>query len=355
MTAKEKKVAEILATNPNLDPLVIKSKLVAYSSDQSNSSIEKAGLLGSTPMRLLPTDKHGRLRESTLIEAMQKDRENGLIPFYVVGCLGTTPTCAFDDLTEIGPICQREKVWLHIDAAYAGAAFSCPEFRYLLKGVEYADSFNFNPHKWMLVNYDCSAMWLKDARYLVNSFDVERVYLEADQMPSMPEYRHWQIPLGRRFRSLKVWFVLRAYGEEGIQKYIRHHVSLAKYFESLVRTDDKYEVVSSNMGLVCFRLKDTDTINQKLLDKLAERKNIFVIAGSLNNRKIIRFAICSRFTEKCDIDYAWDEITTTTSIILGNRKRKHSQRFDETIAFKEIKLSEKILLDDSNDFVTELL
>ncbi|KAJ8969859.1 hypothetical protein NQ314_001543 [Rhamnusium bicolor] len=233
----------------------IKGKLVAYSSDQSNSSVEKAGLLGSMPMRLLPSDKQGRLTAATLIEAIEKDKSQGLIPCYVVANLGTTPTCAFDDLSELGPVCNRENIWLHVDAAYAGTAFVCPEYRHLMKGVEYSDSFNFNPHKWMLVNFDCSAMWVKDAKYLVEAFNVERIYLKDNHKGLAPEYRHWQISLGRRFRALKLWFVLRIYGVEGIQKHVRHQISLAQYFEKLVKSDKRFQLCTSSMGLVCFRLK----------------------------------------------------------------------------------------------------
>lgn len=314
LAAKERKVQEIIELNPDFTPEEIKGKLVAYSSDQSNSSVEKSGLLGSMHMRLLKADRNGRLRARTLLEAIKKDKEDGFIPCYVVGCLGTTPTCAFDDLTEIGPICQKENLWLHIDAAYAGAAFACPEYRYLMAGVEYADSFNFNPHKWMLVNFDCSALWLKNAENLVTPFNVDRIYLKMNKLPEMPEYRHWQIPLGRRFRALKLWFVLRIYGVEGIQNYIRKHVELAEYFEEFVRADNRFEVVSSNLGLVCIRFGD-DHQTTKLLEKIMERGNLFVIGGQLDGKKNIRFAICSRYCEKEDIEFAWEEILKAAEIV----------------------------------------
>ncbi|KAK9870422.1 hypothetical protein WA026_007992 [Henosepilachna vigintioctopunctata] len=255
LAAKERKVAELKAQNTTLTESEIKGKLIAYSSDQSNSSVEKAGLLGSMPMRLLPADENGILRGTVLAKAIEEDKRKGLIPCYVVANLGTTPTCAFDSLEEFGPICQKEGIWLHVDAAYAGTAFVCPEYRYLCRGVEYADSFNFNPHKWMLVNFDCSAMWVKNAKYLVEAFNVERIYLEDAHKGMAPEYRHWQIALGRRFRALKLWFVMRIYGVEGIQKHVRHHISLAKHFSELVGKDNRFEVCSLSMGLVCFRLK----------------------------------------------------------------------------------------------------
>ncbi|KAL3282035.1 hypothetical protein HHI36_005238 [Cryptolaemus montrouzieri] len=317
LAAKEKKVKELTAQGSSSTEAEIRGKLIAYSSDQSNSSVEKAGLLGSMPVRLLPTNKDGVLRGNVLAKAINEDKEKGLIPCYVVATLGTTSTCAFDSLDELGPICQKEGVWLHVDAAYAGAVFVCPEYRYLNKGVEYADSFNFNPHKWMLVNFDCSAMWVKNSKYLVEAFNVERIYLKDQHKGMAPEYRHWQISLGRRFRALKLWFVLRSYGVEGIQKYVRHQISLAKYFEELVSKDDRYEICSSSMALVCFRLKGDDSLSEKLLENIEKRKKIFCIAGHHYQRFCIRFAICSELTHKQDVAFAWNEFKEVTDEMLG--------------------------------------
>ncbi|KAJ8939239.1 hypothetical protein NQ318_015197 [Aromia moschata] len=316
LAAKEKKVRDLKALNPDLNDTEIKTKLVAYSSDQSNSSVERAGLLGSVPMRLIPADEDGKFPANKLLEAMRKDRAQGLIPCYVVACLGTTPTCAFDDLTELGPICNQENVWLHVDAAYAGAAFSCPEYRYLMEGVEYADSFNFSPHKWMLVNFDCSAMWVRNARFLTDAFQVDRIYLKSKQLTSIPEYRHWRIPLGGKFRALKLWFVLRIYGVEGIQNYIRHQVALAKYFEQLVVDDSRFELCCSNMGLVCFQLRGDNELTEILFEKIIENRNIFVLSGYFNGKYVIRFSICSQLTERCDIDNAWQEIVSQAKFVL---------------------------------------
>lgn len=307
-----------------MDEQTIKSKLVAYTSDQSNSSVEKSGLLGSVPMRLLPTDDECRLRGATLEEAMKKDREAGLIPFYVVATLGTTGTCAFDCLDELGPICNRDNIWLHVDAAYAGAAFVCPEFRHYMKGVEYSDSFNFNPHKWMLVNFDCSALWVKNAKYLVEAFNVDRIYLKHQHEGRAPDYRHWQIPLGRRFRSLKVWFVLRIYGAEGIKQHIRQHVQLAQNFGDLVEADERFEIVTKvTLGLVCFRVKGPDSRTKQLIDKLMARKNIYCIPATYKGKLLIRFVICSRLIEQRDIDFAWNEIVSQTKEILDAEIQTH--------------------------------
>lgn len=291
------------------------------------------------PMRLLPSDANGRLTGAVLLEAIRKDKEQGLIPCYVVANLGTTPTCAFDDLTELGPICIQENIWLHVDAAYAGTAFACPEYRYLMNGVEMADSFNFNPHKWMLVNFDCSAMWVKDAKYLVEAFNVERIYLKDNHKGLAPEYRHWQISLGRRFRALKLWFVLRIYGIEGIQKHVRHQIGLAHYFEELVKIDKRYEICTSSMGLVTFRLRGEDKLTQKLLDKINERKNVFVIAGHFHDKLVIRFAICSRLTQKADIDYSWNEFLSQTEEVVPTMKKTILCDIGDKLSMPSIEIS----------------
>lgn len=317
LVAKEKKVRDLIANGSDLSEAEIKGKLIAYSSDQSNSSVEKSGLLASVPMRLLPADKNGILRGTTLKKAIKEDKAKGLIPCYVVANLGTTPTCAFDNLEELGPICQAEDIWLHVDAAYAGTAFICPEYRYLMKGVEYAHSFNFNPHKWMLVNFDCSAMWVSDAKYLVEAFSVERIYLEDQHKGLAPEYRHWQISLGRRFRALKLWFVLRIYGAEGIQKHVRHQINLAKYFEKLAGNDPRFKVCSTSMGLVCFNLKESESLTKTLYENIKARKKIFMSPGAHDHKYVIRFVICSRLTEKKDVDFAWNEIKGEADKLLG--------------------------------------
>ncbi|KAJ8921111.1 hypothetical protein NQ315_015909 [Exocentrus adspersus] len=284
----------------------VSSKLVAYTSKESNSSVEKAGLLASVPMRLLPTDQNGSLRGRTLQAAIKKDKEAGLVPCCVVATLGTTGTCAFDNLEEIGTVCHEEGVWLHVDAAYAGAVFACPEYRHLMKGVQFADSFNFNPHKWMLVNSDCSAMWFKDTR---NAEAALRVKTNLPN-PSVfePDIQHWQIPDSRRFRALKIWFVLRIYGVEGVQKHIRRQIALARFFQQLVEVDDRFEVCASSMGLVCFRVKGEDVFTRVLLDGVSKRGKIFLTPYFYREQLVVRFVICSRFTERGDILFAWREI-----------------------------------------------
>ncbi|KAJ8973712.1 hypothetical protein NQ317_009306 [Molorchus minor] len=296
LCGKQRALRDTLKQHPNLDETYIIPKLVAYTSKESNSSIEKAGLLASVTMRLLPTDKNGSLRGDVLLEAIIRDKDDGLIPCCVVATLGTTGSCAFDNLDELGRVCSNGGIWLHVDAAYAGAAFACPEYRYLMKGIENVDSFNFNPHKWMLVNSDCSAMWFK------NTKDVERAFKVKATLPKIPSFKpeleHWQIPTSRRFRALKLWFVLRIYGIEGIQKHIRQQISLAKFFEHLARI----------WGLSALDLGGEDSLTQELLDEISRRNKIFLMPYYYREKLVVRFVICSRFTEKSDILYAWREI-----------------------------------------------
>lgn len=224
LAARSRVFKEKQAEDPTLTLGRLLDQLIVYCSDQAHSSVDKAALIVGCKLRKIPTDIHCVMHGEQLEIAMAEDRAKGLVPFFLVATLGTTPTvshhsnlhvrwctfvlflqCAFDDLVSVGRVCQKENLWMHVDAAYAGSAFLCPEYQYLLNGIEFAESFNFNPHKWMLVNFDCSAMYLKDRTHFVDAFNVDPLYLKHAFQSSAPDYRHWQIPLGRRFRSLKLW------------------------------------------------------------------------------------------------------------------------------------------------------
>ncbi|XP_034237002.1 aromatic-L-amino-acid decarboxylase isoform X2 [Thrips palmi] len=317
--AKARALRNAKKERPELAESDIVSKLVGYASDQAHSSVERAGLLGGVRLRLLPADDNYALRGDTLKKAIEEDRAAGLIPFYAVATLGTTCTCAFDNLEELGRVAEEEKVWLHVDAAYAGSAFICPEFRHLMAGVQRADSFNFNPHKWMLVNFDCSAMWLRDPSDVVDAFNVDPLYLKHDQQGSAPDYRHWQIPLGRRFRALKLWFVLRLYGVANLQKHIRGQVKLAKEFEEMVRADDRFEVVAEVIcGLVCFRLKGaSNEPSEALLKRINGHGKIHLVPSKVRDVYFLRLAVCSRYTNSEDIRQSWDEVRTQADELLA--------------------------------------
>ncbi|XP_061633151.1 aromatic-L-amino-acid decarboxylase isoform X2 [Phyllopteryx taeniolatus] len=319
LAARCKAVRHVQSINPKKSEPEILAKLVAYTSEQSHSSVERAGLIGGVMMKKVPTDDTYAVTGDILKKMVEQDKEAGLIPFYFCATLGTTASCAFDRISELGPICNEQSMWMHIDAAYAGSAFICPEFRPLLNGIEFADSFNLNPHKWLLVNFDCSAMWVKKRQDMIGAFKVEPLYLRHENQESglVTDYRHWQIPLGRRFRSLKMWFVFRMYGLQGLQAHIRKQVGLAKEFESLVRADKRFEICADViMGLVCFRLKGSNELNQNLLKRITKSREIHLVPCHLTGRFVLRFAICSRTTESRHIRQAWRHITQLTFELL---------------------------------------
>uniref|UniRef100_A0A8C1MX10 Aromatic-L-amino-acid decarboxylase n=2 Tax=Cyprinus carpio TaxID=7962 RepID=A0A8C1MX10_CYPCA len=316
LAARSKIIKLIQADHPDRSETDIISKLVAYSSDQAHSSVERAGLIAGVKMKKIPTDNKFSVRGDALQKVLEEDRAAGLIPFFFCATLGTTPSCAFDCITELGPICNAVEIWMHIDAAYAGSAFICPEFRPLLNGIEFADSFNFNPHKWLLVNFDCSAMWVKKRSDIIGAFKIEPLYLKHDHQES-GNHSHWQIPLGRRFRSLKMWFVFRMYGLKGLQAYIRKHVGLAKEFESLVRADQRFEISADVvLGLVCFRLKGSNELNETLLKRINNARNIHLVPCQLAGKFVLRFAVCARTTESRHIQEAWCHISHLASELL---------------------------------------
>uniref|UniRef100_A0A4X2L8K6 Aromatic-L-amino-acid decarboxylase n=1 Tax=Vombatus ursinus TaxID=29139 RepID=A0A4X2L8K6_VOMUR len=334
LAARTKVIRQLQDKCPGLTKAAIMDKLVAYASDQSHSSVERAGLIGGVKLKMIPTDDKFSLRGSALQKMLDEDKAAGLIPFFMVATLGTTSCCSFDNLLELGPICNKENIWMHIDAAYAGSAFICPEFRHLLNGVEFADSYNFNPHKWLLVNFDCSAMWVKKRRDLIGAFKLDPLYLHNhsyqvipfDEM-LCPHFQHWQIPLGRRFRSLKMWFVFRMYGVKRLQAYIRKHVKLSHEFESLVQKDPRFEICTEVvLGLVCFRIKGSNELNEALLEKINKTKKIHLVPCHLRDKFVLRLAICSRTVESVHIQHAWQHITELATELL---KKENEQKMNQ--------------------------
>ncbi|XP_014253190.1 aromatic-L-amino-acid decarboxylase [Cimex lectularius] len=314
--AKARAIARAKEDHPDWSDYQIISKLVAYASEQAHSSVQRAGLLGGVQFKLLPTDERYRMQAAPLVEAVRKDRAEGLIPFLVVATLGTTSCCSFDNLADIGVASKEEGLWLHVDAAYAGSAFICPEYRYLMEGIDYADSFNFNPHKWLLVNFDCSTMWFKDPSWIVNAFNVDPLYLKHDQQGAAPDYRHWQIPLGRRFRSLKLWFVMRLYGADNLRDHIRKQINLAHQFEEYVRADPSFELFGDVlMGLVCFRIKGSNEKNEKLLKMINGNGKIHMVPSKINGTYFLRMAVCSRYSEPQDIKESWEEVKAMATLM----------------------------------------
>ncbi|XP_060103766.1 aromatic-L-amino-acid decarboxylase [Heteronotia binoei] len=325
LAARTKVIHRVQSEKRDLTQGDVISRLVAYTSDQAHFSVEKAGLIAGVKIKEIPTDDKFAVRGSALRKVLDQDKAAGLIPFFFCATLGTTTCCSFDKLLELGPICNAENMWMHIDAAYAGSAFVCPEFRYLLDGVEFADSFNFNPHKWLLVNFDCSTMWVKKRTDLTCAFKIDPVYLKHDHQESglITDYRHWQIPLGRRFRSLKMWFVFRMYGVKGLQEYIRKHVKLAHEFQELVLRDDRFEICADVvLGLVCFRLKGTNELNEALLKSINDARKIHLVPCRLKGKFVLRFSICARTVESTHVQFAWKHIEKLASELLKAQKRQ---------------------------------
>lgn len=329
LAAREQAVERLKIEHPSMSESDIRGKLVMYSSDQGNSCVEKTSQLAAVAIRLLPTDNDLTLRGEALQAAVDEDIKNGKFPFACVATLGTTGTCSFDNLPEIGPICRDNQIWLHIDGAYAGSALCCPEFRPLMPGIEYGDSFNFNLHKWMMVNFDCSAMWFRDTSKVVEAFTVDRIYLQHhfEIGSKAPEYRHWEIPLGHRFRALKVWFTLRIMGAEEIRENIRNHVRLAGKFAEKIVNDSRFEIIGKPvLGLVCFRIKGDCEYTNRLVDILTERKNIYVIRAHCNQKLVIRFVVNGLKPTEADIEYAWNEIVAQVNEMF--KKERHQKTIE---------------------------
>ncbi|XP_037817203.1 3,4-dihydroxyphenylacetaldehyde synthase 2 [Lucilia sericata] len=319
IAAREQTVRRMKEKHPEMTESEIRGKLVAYSSDQSNSCIEKAGVLSAVPIRLLPAGDDLIFRGEMLQKALDEDLAKGLIPIICIATLGTTGTCAYDDIESLGKICNQHDLWLHVDAAYAGAAFALEEFSELRNGLEMVDSLNFNLHKFLMVNFDCSAMWLKDANKVVDSFNVDRIYLKHkyEGQTQIPDFRHWQIPLGRRFRALKVWITFRTVGAEGLRAHIRKHMALAERFENYVLSDPRFEVVTKRtLGLVCFRPKGENKRTTDLLHYITERKKIYMIQAKHAGKHFLRFVVCGMDPKDEDIDFAWKEIQSQMDIVL---------------------------------------
>src|SRR2546425_207619 len=248
---------------------------------------------------------------SMLVRQIEQDRRAGLVSCFVCATVGTTSSNAIDPVPEIGRICREHNLWLHVDAAMSGTAALCPEFRHIHDGLELADSYTFNPHKWMFTNFDCNCFYVADRKALIQTLSVLPEYLrnKATESGAVIDYRDWQIPLGRRFRSLKLWFVIRHYGVEGLQYHIRRHVELAQRFAQWVRKDNRFELaVPAPLNLVCFRHKGGDKINQTLMDHLNRSGDLYLTHTRLNDRLTLRFCVGQTNTASRHVEHAWKRI-----------------------------------------------
>ncbi len=271
----------------------------------------KVAGLGSENLRSIEVDKSHAMRADALGEQIEKDRASGFVPFFVSATVGTTSSNAMDPLAEIGMICQREKLWLHVDAAMSGTAALCPEFRHIHNGVELADSYTFNPHKWMFTNCDCSVFYVADRKVLIETLSVLPEYLKnkATESGAVIDYRDWHIPLGRRFRSLKLWFVIRHYGVEGLQYHVRQHVALAQQFTEWVRKDERFELAApAPLNLVCFRHRGGDETNQRLMDRLNKSGDLYLTHTRLDDKLTLRICVGQTNTTLRHVKNAWQRI-----------------------------------------------
>jgi aromatic-L-amino-acid decarboxylase len=289
-------------------------KLVAYTSTQAHSSIEKAiriAGIGADNLRSIEVDATFAMVPAALERAIEEDLAAGLRPFFVCATIGTTSSTAIDPVRQIGEICRRHRIWLHVDAALAGTAALLPEMRWIHDGIELADSYVFNPHKWMLTNFDCTAFFVADRVPLIGALSVLPEYLrnEASASGAVIDYRDWQIPLGRRFRALKLWFVIRHYGVEGLRAFVAEHLRLAGLFAAWVEADSDFELAAPTpVNLVCFRHTGGDTANQRIMDGVNESGKIFVTHTRLDGKLTLRMAIGQTHTSERHIRQAWELI-----------------------------------------------
>lgn len=289
----------------------VDGRIAVYTSSQAHSSVEKAvriSGIGSDNLRLVDVDDRFAMRPEHLRELMASDAAAGRIPAFVCATSGTTSSTAFDPVAEIADVCREFGAWLHVDAALAGTAALCPELRWLNAGVEAADSYVFNPHKWMLTNFDCSAFWVRERSALLSALSILPEYLRnaASESGAVIDYRDWQIQLGRRFRALKLWFVIRSYGAEGLREMVRRHVSLAQEFARWVEASDEFELAApAPLSLVCFRHKGGNAKTQAIHERVNSSGRAYLTHTKLADRYVLRVSIGQRTTERRHVEAVW--------------------------------------------------
>lgn len=291
--------------------------LVAYGSSQAHSSIEKgARIAGFKHIRAVPVDDSFAMDPTALATLIAEDLEAGLKPTWVCSAVGTTSTTAMDPIRDIAKIAKKHDMWHHADAAYAGSAMICPEFRDLQDGVELVDSYTFNPHKWLLTNFDCSVFWVADRSTLIDALSILPPYLrnETSGNPSAVDYRDWHVPLGRRFRALKLWFVLRSYGAENLRSFIRSHVDWAIELERKIINDERFEIVAPRtLALICFRHVGGDGSTHELAEAINASGSAYVTPSIIDGKAFIRVSIGSTWTQQHHVDSLWELITNNAN------------------------------------------
>jgi aromatic-L-amino-acid/L-tryptophan decarboxylase len=298
-------------------------RFTVYCSSETHSSVEKgvkiAGF-GRTHLRKIPVDKNYAFVPHALNEAIERDQRRGFTPLCVIATLGTTGSTAIDPLRPIGEVCRKHHVWFHVDAAYGGSALLLPEYRWMLDGIDYVHSLVFNPHKWLFTNFDCSAFFVRDVGTLVRTFEILPEYLKTSESERVNNYRDWGIQLGRRFRALKLWFVIRTYGVEGLQTLLRSHIAMAQALTATITASPDFELLApTTFSLVCFRYHpagvDDDerlnTMNAALMEKLNATGKLYISHTKLSGKLSLRMAIAQTTVEQRHVDEAWKLIVET--------------------------------------------
>ncbi|KAK1355065.1 Pyridoxal phosphate-dependent decarboxylase [Heracleum sosnowskyi] len=308
------------------------TKLVVYASDQTHFVVQKvAKLIGIPPknFRVIGTSLSTcfALAPNVVQTTIEQDLESGLVPFFLCATVGATPSGSIDPVEKLGLLSKNYGLWLHIEAANAGSAFICPEFRQHLEGIEYADSLSMNLHKWFLTNMDCSCLWVKNPTVLLDSLSTTAEVLRNEASESK-KVVDWQISTSKRFRALKLWFVLRRYGVHNLMKHIRSDIKLAKHFEALVKSDNSFEVVVPvKFSLGCFRLKpkkeereeSLKVLNWKLMEAVNSSGRAYMTHAVLGDVFVIRCAIGTSLTEERHVSELWKLTQQKTQDILEDK------------------------------------
>jgi aromatic-L-amino-acid decarboxylase len=305
-----------VAIAPETRDIGAPNDLVLYTSDQAHSSVEKGAMalgMGRRNVRSIGSDDEFRMRPELLWDAIQRDREAGLRPFCVVATVGTTSTTSIDPVPAIADIAQREGLWLHVDAAYAGSAAVVPEFRWILDGCDRADSLVFNPHKWLMVPVDCSIFYCRHPDVLRHAFSlVPEILRTSDGGLNMMDYG---IPLGRRFRALKLWFVLRYYGREGLAQIIREQVEMTRELGDRIAADPRFEICApARFSVICFRQRGTDKANRLLLEAINGSGRFFISSTVTQGRYILRIAVGNMLTSRATLDDLWSRLDALVTL-----------------------------------------
>lgn len=329
LTAREK----VTGFRINNDGAAGEKTLRVYCSGQTHSSADKAvkiAGIGKKNLVKINVRDDFSIDPDGLEKAIKDDLQNGMVPCCVIATLGTTGTTAIDPLRQVGEICNRYGVWLHVDAALAGTALILPEYRWMLDGKEYIDSFVFNPHKWMFTNFDCTAYFVRDAGILIKTFEILPEYLQTRTRGKVNDYRDWGIPLGRRFRALKLWCVIRMYGVSGLQEKIRYHLSLAAKLSEKVSAEPDFELMAPvKLNTVCFRFipegvndEELNSLNEKLNHLLNDTGRIYLSHTKLNGIYTLRMVTAQTNVTWDHVEKAWKLIKSTARTlkpVAGNR------------------------------------